>query len=572
MKLYYIILFLICLFNNVAYSQRGGLDFKILITRDYPEYIDKLSLLYNYIKSLEKEPALYYIDSLRQVAKRNNNIVWKLEADLLEIYYNDENQYVGNKISIQQYLNVAKTAKRNNVLYLRIRVIKRIFDVYWTNGKYEQAFRYLLQVDKLLDKISNQDFPKKAKYLYKIGEAYYYFHDYKQAIRFFNKSLSLPITESNAQAINQSLNTTGLIYQQLNKLDSSDYYFREVISNHKVDLDSVWKGIAYGNLGKNEYLRGNYKRAIPLLKYDFKTALKNGDLGLAAGSGTLLADIFIRKGQLKKAKFYIDTSFSNIKQSRQYYRYRSLYPIMSMYQTKIGNPDYAIAYMDSASIYQTSYNNKFNSRLLIRVNQKTHQMQVDKMKAAEKRERLLWKAAIIVLVLILVILGLGFYWNRQRSKMRQHLSDMEIEKKTKELEEATIQLNQFANTVSKNQILIQTLKKRTKTTEDYKILDELQKSRILTNEDWSLFKNRFNKVYHGFINNLKEEYPELTQSEIRYLSLVKLGLSNNEIATTTGVSPKSLNVTWFRLRQKLNLSKEISPEFLIRELEKSAIY
>ena len=65
-----------------------------------------------------------------------------------------------------------------------------------------------------------------------------------------------------------------------------------------------------------------------------------------------------------------------------------------------------------------------------------------------------------------------------------------------------------------------------------------------------------NEVLHkDFSVKLAEEFPNLTTSERRLATLLRLGFSSKYIATLMNISPKSVEISRYRLRQKLGLKK-----------------
>jgi DNA-binding CsgD family transcriptional regulator len=84
-------------------------------------------------------------------------------------------------------------------------------------------------------------------------------------------------------------------------------------------------------------------------------------------------------------------------------------------------------------------------------------------------------------------------------------------------------------------------------------LDRLQTYTLLTDEDWSNFKKLFEKLNPGFFDFFIENFPEVTNAEVRLAALIKLNLSNLEMARTLGISPDSVRKTNLRLRKKLTI-------------------
>lgn len=134
-------------------------------------------------------------------------------------------------------------------------------------------------------------------------------------------------------------------------------------------------------------------------------------------------------------------------------------------------------------------------------------------------------------------------------------------------EVAQNQLDHFVKMVFQNEILFHILKTRLQTVSEKEALETLGASRTLTKEDWLLFNKLLDKVHINFIKNMHNIQPNLSPSEMRYLSLVKLGFSFNDISSLEGVSFNSIHVRWHRLRKKLNLSPEVTPESFIKKLE-----
>src|SRR5690606_2976769 len=153
-------------------------------------------------------------------------------------------------------------------------------------------------------------------------------------------------------------------FQNLNQLDSSEFYFLQILNDSTQYPVEIWKGIAAGNLGQNHYLRKEYEEAIPLLQRDLQTAEANRDWGSAAGALTPLADIRIRYGDYKVAEELIDQARRHFQISGQHGRLRVLYPVSSKYHAAMGHQDLVADYVDSSQQATQAYNEKFNAHEL----------------------------------------------------------------------------------------------------------------------------------------------------------------------------------------------------------------
>jgi CheY-like chemotaxis protein/DNA-binding CsgD family transcriptional regulator len=79
-------------------------------------------------------------------------------------------------------------------------------------------------------------------------------------------------------------------------------------------------------------------------------------------------------------------------------------------------------------------------------------------------------------------------------------------------------------------------------------------------ESWYRFNLSFSRVHKEFDRNLIKKHPNLTQSDVRLCSFIRLGMSNKEIALVLNQSTDSVKVTKYRLRKKVLVDSDISIE------------
>jgi DNA-binding CsgD family transcriptional regulator len=80
---------------------------------------------------------------------------------------------------------------------------------------------------------------------------------------------------------------------------------------------------------------------------------------------------------------------------------------------------------------------------------------------------------------------------------------------------------------------------------------------VLSQKDyWSEFMLKFTQVHPNFNTNLKAKYPVLSSKDISFCSLIKLNLSNKEIANLLQVSHESVITKKYLLKKKLSLTAE----------------
>jgi len=493
---------------------------------------------------------------LRRMAHRAGDKELLLEADLLEADYA---QRINPGSGMDKLLLILKRAEQQGMSHIACRTVWRIGQYYWGLAQYEQGFRWYLRLDHMMQTMDVEEFPDKANYLEEIGRAYYRFGDYDKALPYFRQVAALPVRKFYLNRWRHAINTMGLTYRELARWEESDACFNRLIGQAEGQSEQ-WVGIASGNLGQNYYLRGNYEKAIPLLEMDIRIAEQYEDWGLAAGSAIPMADILVQYGRLKEARSYIDMAYRYIQRVQQTDRLRRLYPVMSKWHTAMGQQQQAALYLDSALAAGKRFNEKFNALKLMRANQEVTANQqeaaLQKLRAAASQQRLVRNTIIggllAALIGILFIYRATIYRNRTQRKLQQ----LELDRARQELDNAQKLLDGYTRKIHNNSRIIQSIEDNNPRGTDDLVLQQLRTSTILTESDWEDFREQFHKIYPDFTERLLERHPDLTSSEVRFLLLLRLGLTNPEIAHALGISPASLRVTWHRLRKKLGLSAD----------------
>ena len=87
---------------------------------------------------------------------------------------------------------------------------------------------------------------------------------------------------------------------------------------------------------------------------------------------------------------------------------------------------------------------------------------------------------------------------------------------------------------------------------------KLLENSLSTETDWDEFKIKFKELKPKFYEKLLAHQPNLTKSEIRLLTLIKIGYSQKEIANILSIAPDSVKKAKSRVRKKLDIPKDLS--------------
>ena len=150
----------------------------------------------------------------------------------------------------------------------------------------------------------------------------------------------------------------------------------------------------------------------------------------------------------------------------------------------------------------------------------------------------------------------------EKEIIRLHNEKLEGEIKLKNTELASTTLN----LIQKGEMLVKVKEefvrmKKTgeadKDSEDYKkIIRMLGDDKLKKN--WEEFAVHFDKVHSDFLVTLKQQYPNLTPTELKLSAYLRLNLSSKEIAQIMNITIKSVELGRYRLRKKLKVAPEVN--------------
>ena len=146
-------------------------------------------------------------------------------------------------------------------------------------------------------------------------------------------------------------------------------------------------------------------------------------------------------------------------------------------------------------------------------------------------------------------------------EMKKRKMKMELDHKAQDLAASTM------NVIRKNEILLDIDSELESMSENMiddknKLLKKLAKIRHMIKENiqhdniWQQFEENFDIVYDDFLKRLGEQYPYLTVSDKKMCAYLKMDLSSKEIAPLLNLTVRSVEMTRYRLRKKLGLSRE----------------
>ena len=317
---------------------------------------------------------------------------------------------------------------------------------------------------------------------------------------------------------------------------------------------------AYSLMGDYYKSKENYTSAIDYFK-QAKILLKKFPEEIPL-LDVYIAESYLAQKQWEKAKISAQNNLKNIKGS--FFRgekKRNYLVLEKVYKNTADNPN-LIRVKDSL-IKMASFGavltlgNKFNeleSNILLA-----------KKRAEINDSKIMYNIYLFILIigstiLLFSLISLRLNFNLQKEKSEK----ISAEKKYIEsvLEHKRIELINKSNYISQRNknlnYILESVEKinSTKKNDSNTIIKEkialLLKSDSINNR----FEKQFEEVYPNFFKDLIEKSERLSQNDLRLCAYLKMNQNTQEIAQLSGVSIRTIESQKYRLKKKLNLTKE----------------
>ncbi|QJB29818.1 transcriptional regulator [Chitinophaga oryzae] len=161
----------------------------------------------------------------------------------------------------------------------------------------------------------------------------------------------------------------------------------------------------------------------------------------------------------------------------------------------------------------------------------------------------------------------------EEQKRLNYIHHLELEKNEKEIiklqneklaQEVLLQKKELANTSMHLMEKADTLTKikekvsRLNSEEDIKSITDLIRDTEKINANWDVFAAHFDELNDGFLNKLKKQYPQLTKTDLKMCTYIKLNLTTKEVSQLLNITVRGVEVSRYRIRKKIGLPTEQS--------------
>lgn len=568
MKIWLVIIILF--FSNISYAQDYPINqyIKDLATDDQEQSF-RLNNAYTEFRKYDNNTQIKLMGIIENSVRQEKSEFLQVRFSFFKMFvlrfFMDETHMQAIKAEFRQSIVMAKELKNEMLL---------ADGYYWyalflnDHQQVAESLFYNLKSIELVEKLGLENFYGADIRYQLLGQLLYHTREYQKSIGFSKKALRYNFNNSvNVQQVS-TLNTIGLAYQKLHQADSAISYFDKSAKLADSQNSEIWVTIPNANKAQIWFAQKKYKQAFPLFEADYNASVKVGDYPNAANNLQWMAKIYLAAGKTESA----------LKKARQALQILQPYPkkgnaVTNTYQTLSAIYKQQNKH-DSSDHYSLLYNNihdsteavvaTSNSEIIqLRVDDERNKSKIELLQKDQQTEKMNRNVFIgFVLLLSLIIF---FLYKRQYVKQKE-----QEQLKETELKVANEQMQLFTKTISENLQLIDNLQQQIEQQNlDPAVkqnLEMLKQKTILTEEDWEVFQNIFEKIYTGFFERLRKINPSITSAELRFASIIRLQMNNKQAGAMLGISPDSARKTRLRLRQRLNITEESNVEQVIQSL------
>lgn len=260
------------------------------------------------------------------------------------------------------------------------------------------------------------------------------------------------------------------------------------------------------------------------------------------------------------------------------------YAILSRIYEKMGDYRQVVNYKDSLIAANDSLFRRVEHNLYVNSDIQLELLQNEKKageyKARSLRNLILFSSSLVVCILLVWAL----IATRARLRQKQHIAALQIDQQKKSLEilqnkqreqdaEALLRKREYQLELEKKnrelmskamfvahrnesiQNIIEQLSKDVKIDRNSQLDRNIRqlKLQMAENKEWENFTVYFEQINQEFIWKLREKHPDLTANEIRFLSLVYIGLNNKEISAMLNITTEYCKKKKQAISHKLGL-------------------
>ncbi len=412
--------------------------------------------------------------------------------------------------------------------------------------------RTLIQNSDLAEETKNS---RMARNLANISIIYSIMEEDELAIQYGKEAIEMAEKQEDIPSLSHLYGALAESFISADQLDSAIHYSREGL---QLAIDYDYGDEIFLNIQRIASLyakQGKLDLAISELRRSLEK--RGADRIMLEDAYKMLSEYYMTLERMDSALFYSRRAFEQAQLSKSKVTIRSTALNLSNYYERQSQFDSALKYRKLYHLYNDSIFNESNTRKFtnLRVDLETSEKQKEieilrkdqLIRASQNRTTILGFS----IILLLGIVGFSLFRIKQKKKQRDLENQLEVNRQ--KLSGQTLNMIYKNNGFAEIEAEINEMKKAQKP--NYQRILNIISINKSVDKDWENFNNYFNQVHPKFNDVLLNKFPGLASGDRRLAVLVKMNLTNREMASILFIEPKSIRMAKYRLKKKLGLSE-----------------
>jgi tetratricopeptide (TPR) repeat protein/DNA-binding CsgD family transcriptional regulator len=430
---------------------------------------------------------------------------------------------------------------------------------------------------------------------------------FTEALDALHRARAIFTETGNQQSLASACNNTGMVYQELGRFPEALAAYLEALRINEELGDEAQAAVNIGNVGNVYYYLGDGARSFEYDLRALEVARRRGDAYSIAHRLENISSNYKARGEHDAALEALNEAlgiFRRLQEKR--YEASTLVKLGMLYELR-DEPERALEQFEQAAGIAESIGRHdllVNAQLrigMIHSRRGSHQAAITVLRqglANAKETAMLKLESELLLILAGALDAVGEHAEAFRH-MRQHALHLEtlygeerqravaetqarfdVERAERErevfrlrsehleemMELRSSQLTSMAMRLVRKNAFLQKLRKDTlqlaaRNPASKDLLDTLLRA-IIENthgdDEWERFEQEFQRIHHDFLKMLSQRCPLLTPAELKVCAMLKINLSNKEMANLLSVSLRSIESHRYSIRKKLGLPSDIN--------------
>ena len=410
------------------------------------------------------------------------------------------------------------------------------------------------------------------------------------------------------------------IEQELDNIHNAIEHNKEALRIYRAHGDLMYQAQLLGDLGNLFINQGNYNEALDLLLESIAKADSAGNLSGKAGALNRLGNLYMLRNQYNQAREMLYEGLEITSRIGDLPGKVKILNTLGLLFNETNNPQQAIQNLDEAIRISEQLNlrpekskaylERSLSHESMGMNQlalsdfKTHKRLSDSIFTSEKMQqieelRIIYETEkkdqeieiqrfhiellaqkernnrnrILLLVILLVssvitvfMVLVALRQKLKRRKLEHEITHNMLALKKREITTQVLHIAQKNDLLQELKEMIQELKSECPNSNlQKKIINKINID-INNENSWERFQSYFEDLHKGFGKKIKVLAPEISPGELRLISLLKMNLNSQEVASVLNISQEGIKKARYRLRKKLGLGTTESLEDFLNNI------